>query len=156
MNEGYEYIVVYKMKNVKSLVFGMITAVLAWVTLMVADIIDEFVIDTDSLLGGIVFFTIPIAMLVIYIIHNRKNNPSWKKLLLWFAGYLIAFLPIWGYMYESNNRREFFIEQHARSGFLDLNGLEYMFYGFSALIAFMVLCLGFHIIRIIIRLIRKK
>ena len=144
------------MKNVKSLVFGMITAVLAWVTLMVADIIDEFVIDTDSLLGGIVFFTIPIAMLVIYIIHNRKKNPSWKKLLLWFAGYLIAFLPIWGYMYESNNRREFFIEQHARSGFLDLNGLEYMFYGFSALIAFMVLCLGFHIIRIIIRLIRKK
>lgn len=152
IREGYKD----KMTYFKDIVYGILTAILAWVTLMVADIIDEFVIDTDSLLGGIVFFTIPIAMLVIYIIHNRKKNPSWKKLLLWFAGYLIAFLPIWGYMYESNNRREFFIEQHARSGFLDLNGLEYMFYGFSALIAFLVLCLGFHIIRIIIRLIRKK
>lgn len=137
--------------QVKTIIYGMLTAALAWTVLMIADTIDEFIIDKSCILGGVVFFVIPVVMLVIYIIHNRKCNPPVRNLLLWFAGYYIIFLPVWGYMYDSNNKRYFFIEQKARSSFLDLNGLEYMMYGFSALIAFTILCLIFHVIRFIIR-----
>ena len=95
-------------------------------------------------------------MQVIYIRHYRKNSPSWKNLILWFAGYCVTYLPIWDVIFNSVNNRHFFIEQHLGGGFLDLNGIEYMFYGFSTLIAFAALCAIFHMISFLIHLSKKS
>ncbi|SEQ18481.1 hypothetical protein SAMN02910369_01350 [Lachnospiraceae bacterium NE2001] len=140
----------------RSFLYGILSALAAWATLMLADAIDEYILRQESLLGAAVFFILPIAMLVIYIRHYRKNIPSWKNLILWFVGYCLAYIPTWIVIFDCVNKRRFFIEQHQASGILDLNGIEYMFYGCSTLIAFVALCIIYHVIRLIISLFKKS
>lgn len=130
-----------------NLLFGAGTALLAWVVLMVADAIDEYIIDESMLLGGFVYFGLPVVFFIWYAIHCVKNSPKAKALVLWFLGYHACFLPLWLIIGSAANSRKFFIEQKTRASFLDFNGIEYFFYGFSAAIAFTLLCLIFHGIR---------
>ena len=143
------------MKNIKQFIAGCITGTLAWALMTVADAADEYLLDTDTFLGFIVFVGLPIIMFIWYIIHYLHYHPKPKKLLLWFGGYFIAFLPIWWIIYNTVNNKTFFITQKDRSDWLNLNGIEYIFYGFTALIAFSVLCLIFHFIFIIIKKIKN-
>lgn len=143
------------MKNWKQILYGAGTVFFVWAVLTIADSIDEFLLNTDSFFGGIVFFTMPVIMLIKYIVHYVKKRPGAKRLLLWFAGYCIVFLPVWYIIYNAVNNYKFFIPQTGRSGFLNLNGIEYIFYGFSVLLAFTALCIVFHLVFFVIQIIKK-
>ena len=144
----------FKYKN--QLLGGAGTAVLLWLMLMAADFIDEVILNLDSSLGVIVFLATPFAMLVYYIIHYIKHKPQVSGLLVWFIGYYVCFLPLWMYFYTAVNNRSFFIIQKDRSDFFSLNGVEYIFYGFSVLIFFTAAVLVFHSVMGIIKCIKKQ
>lgn len=139
------------MEKFRTFLYGMGTAVFAWLALIVTDAVDEYMLNESCLLGSGVFFGLPIVMLIVYIKHNLRVRPGAGRLARWFAGYYIAFLPIWYFVYLSVNNNRFFIEQHKRASFLDLNGIEYIMYGYSTLAAFSALCLLFHVIWLIVR-----
>ena len=133
--------------KLKAFIFGALSALAVWAVLTVADSIDEYVINTGTMLGVIVYFTMPIAMVVVYIKHCIICDPPGKQLILWFAGYYILYIPIWMIIYNSVNHRDFFITQKTRGSFLDFNGIEYMMYGISTLIMFTLFCLIFLVIK---------
>lgn len=106
--------------------------------------------------GGIVFFFLPIAMYIKYIVHYIRQKPSGKKLVFWFFGYYVLFLPIWYIIEEKVNYNKYIIYQSKRGNWIDLNGIEYIFYGFSVLVAFTALCLIFHFIYFIVKKLKNK
>ena len=138
--------------RIKSFSAGLAAAFAAWGILTLADCFDEFVLDQDSYVGIFIFLTIPIAMTIIYIIHFLKKKPGIKNLISWFIGYTLLFLPVWLYICSGN----YFFPQKSRSSWLDLNGIEYLFYGWTAYCAFLVLCAVFHMIFFIVKKIRSK
>lgn len=136
----------------KQILGGACTALLMWGIEILCDIIDEYVLDTGNGLAAAAFFIAPFALFVWYIVHCIKEKPEGKKLLVWHISYAIVFLPIWLYMYPAVNYGYYFVDQAKRSDFMDLNGVELMWYGFSALVLFLVLCGLFHgVRRIVIR-----
>ena len=140
----------------RAILFGMASAFIVWAVFTLADTIDELVIDQSCVFGGIVFLASPIVMLIIYIRHYLRFKPNWKRLILWFLGYIIVFIPMWIVIFDFVNKRKFFIPQEPRGSFIDLNGIEYMFFGGSALIAFVIFCVIFHLIYFIIRQVKKN
>lgn len=143
------------MKKSKQFLLGGATAVSAWVLLTIADALDEYILDNATFFGGIVFVFLPIVMFISYIVHFINRKPSGKKLIFWFLGYYAIFLPLWYLISESVNENKFIVYQQKRGDWIDLNGIEYIFYGFSALLAFTALCLIFHFIYFIVKKLRK-
>lgn len=145
-----------KQKNHLSVLGGIAAGGLAWVLFMIADAIDEFILDYDSFLGFSLFFTFPIALLVLYLVHFFKQHPSWKKLLVWHGCYVASFgLILLAIQYAFDNDA-FIIPQYGRGDWLNLNGIEYLFYGVMAVGAFLVLCILFHIGYVIVKFIRNS
>ena len=143
------------MKYGKQFLFGCGTAFSAWAVLTLADTIDELLLDVATCFGINVFFGLPILMLIIYIIHFIKNKPKVKKLIFWFLGYYALFLPMWYVIEEVVNENKYIIYQEKRGDWIDLNGIEYIFYGFSVLLAFTGACLIFHFVYFIVKKLRK-
>ena len=144
------------MKYGKQFLYGCGTALSAWAVFIFADSIDEFLLDVASFFGGIVFFFLPVMMFIKYIVHYIRSKPVWKKLLFWFLGYYAVFLPIWLIIYDTVNNETFFIRQKRRAEWLDLNGIEYIFYGFTVLLSFTALCLIFHFVYYIVKKLKKR
>ncbi len=137
----------------KTIFCGILAAIAVWIPLLLADAFDEFILNADATMAGLVFFGMPFAMLALYIRHNRKEKPDAKKLTVWLLSYALAFLPIWFAFWETEG--ELIIPQASHSTFFNFNGIEYMFYGFSALCAFAALVLLYHAVVLITRLIMK-
>lgn len=129
---------------------------MSWAVLTLADAVDEYFFNTDTCLGAIVFFGMPITMFIAYVIHCLRKHPAAKELVFWFCGFYAVFLPLWLIVYYTVNENSFIVYQYDRSEWLNLNGIEYILYGFSALGGFSVLCLLFHIICLMIRHYKKK
>lgn len=136
------------MDKVRSVLYGIGAALVSWAVMIAADAFDEKILDKSTLTGGIAYFAVPALMLVVYIIHCNKRNPAASGLALWHAGFIGAFVPVWIYVYDSVNYNRFFVEQVKRGSFIDLNGLELMFYGITALAAFTAACGIYRLIRI--------
>lgn len=92
------------MDKVRTVLYGIGTALASWAVMIAADAFDEKVLDTSSLIGGIASFAVPAIMLVVYIIHCNKRNPAASVLALWHAGFTGAFVPVWIYVYDSVTR----------------------------------------------------
>lgn len=144
------------MKYKWQIIGGVMTTSIMWDLLCITDAFDEYVLDQSSLVGSLVFFLAPIALFVIYLLHFFKKRPAAAPLLVWHTSYTLSFIPVWIYMWCAVNSRHFFIKQFVRSSFLDLNGIEYMFYGATALCLFLILCLLFHIGRAIAAAVKKN
>ena len=143
------------MKYVNLIFKGCITSILAWLVITIADAFDELVLDADSFAGIIVFFGFPIVMLVKYILHYIKNKPERRDVIVWFGSFWIFFGILWWNVYNKVLDNEYIIKQEKRTDGINLNGIEYIYYGFTALIGFSVLCILFHLIHMIISKCRK-
>jgi hypothetical protein len=143
------------MQYAKQMLGVACTALLMWGVEILCDILDEYVLDTSDGLAAAAFFIAPVALFVWYIVHCIKSKPEGKNLLIWHISYAIVFLLVWLYMYPAVNNGYYFIDQAKRGNFMDLNGIELMWYGFPALFAFLILCILFHSIRWIIRICKK-
>lgn len=144
----------FKYKN--QILSGACTGLLVWVILTLADAFDEFILDTDSCICVIVFYFLPIAMFITYIVHNVKHKPSFKKLLIWFGSYCVVFLPLWWIIYDRIKQNTYIVLQRHRGEWWDFGGREYMLYGFWVCIDFSVLCLIFSLIYFIAQEIKKS
>lgn len=125
---------------------GELVGISAWLSLIICDAIDEIILDTGMCIGIFAFFLTPLVILTCYIVVYIKRKPSVRRLIGWHLRYGVVFSLLWLLMYRLIEKDEFFIYQEKRSDFIDLNGIEYVVYGFPALIAFIVLSLLFHII----------
>ena len=134
---------------------GLCTAVLIWLPLLFADMFDEWILNDSCTVGAIAFLLAPVALFVWYAVHCVKTKPEAKPLLVWHACYIALSLPLWGIIASLVNQHKWIIEQPGRASFMDMNGLEYIGYGFSALCLFEALCILFHIIRIVVKKCRK-
>ena len=138
--------------KLRAFICGAGSAVCAWTVLTLADVFDEYFLDVNTFLSSVVFCLIPFLLLFLYSRHVKKEEPKTGRLLLWFAGYYAAFVPLWIVIFDAVDNKRFFIRQTPRGAFLDFNGMEYMFYGVTALAAFTLFCLIYHLVRFI----RKK
>ena len=139
---------------------GVLYGILSWLLFIICDAIDEYILDVGMGLNVFVFFGLPIAVFIQYIIHTLKQKPTWKKLLIWHLGIITSFCPIWGICQVGANRNPtpmwFPVYQAKRGFFIDLNGIEYLFYGFTVLFCFWVACIVFHTIYAIVRHVKNN
>lgn len=147
------------MKN-RTFLYGALYGVISWVVFIIADAIDEYILDTGTALGAVVFFLLPIFAYIKYVHHVLTKKPAGKTLLRWHLGLTVAFMPIWGILQVGACRNPdpwwFPVQQFTRGDFLDLNGIEYLFYGFTVLVIFFILCAIFHAILHVVHKLKQK
>ena len=134
------------MKRSRSFGKGLIAGIVIWLFIILADAIDEFVLDVDSFLGINGSLVVLLCMIV-------KKKPHWKNILCFFTGYLITGAATGWIIWSALENETFFIEQtEKRCYFLCLNGIEYLLYPFITIGVFSVLCALFHAVYAIISL----
>ena len=133
------------MKYKKQVKNGICVSILVWLSLILADLIDEFVFCRGIFVVALDFVIMPFIMILCYIKFYITFKPQKKELLVWFGSYSFMYLVLWYVIFYMVNTDKF-IPQKSKSGSIDLNGIEYMFYGFSTLLFFSLLCIIFHII----------
>ena len=139
------------MKYIKSIFSGLLIGILAWLFLSIADAFDEYILNTDSFIGIIIFFGFPITMYIKYILHYIKEKPKHKMIILWLGSYSAVFVILWWNIYNKIVDNEYIIKQINRTDWITLNGAEYIFYGYSALIGYSIMCIFFHLVYMITR-----
>lgn len=141
------------MKKSRSFGKGLIAGIIIWLFIILADAIDEFVLDVDTFLGAWVSLVVLLCMIVAYIVYYIKKKPGWKNILCFFTGYLITGAATGWIIWSALENATFFIEQtRKRCDFLCLNGIEYLLYPFVTIGVFSVLCAVFHAVYAIISL----
>ena len=145
-----------KSKYKKQILSGVFTGLFVWIVLTIADAVDELILDEDYFIGAIVFVASPIIMFVSYIIHYNRYKPERKELFVWFASYFVAFSLLWLTIYYLLCDNNYIIKQKCRTEGIDLNRMEYICYGYSALIGFIVFCIIFHCAHIFKNICKKK
>lgn len=131
----------------RNLLYGAALGVMLEAILILADAIDEFIIDEDSFLSFILMFVLPVVVFVIYLIHLKKKTPSFKQLLPWYCGFVLTGLVFFYLGYEELYPFE---QTRERCMFLCLNGIEYILFPGFVFGGFLVLASLFHIIEQIV------
>jgi hypothetical protein len=138
------------MKYKPQIINGAIAAVIVWCCLMISDAIDEYILDKSVFISGFfAYLIVPIALFIKYALYSVTHKLKAKQYLVWHAAYTLAFIAIQIPIADCANNRTLFIEQQYRSSFIDLNGIEYIFYWSTALAGFTLLCAIFHVVRAI-------
>ena len=137
-------------KNNLSIMNGICIGVAAWIILLIADFIDEMILDKGFFVGLIIYMIVPVILLFYYIYNYIVYRPDWKKLLAWFGSYCVAFL-VSGLIVFILVNNELLIIQKYRGNGIYLNGMEYMFYEVPAIVVFGMLCIAFHMIYFMIK-----
>ena len=136
----------------KTMLWGFLSGIAVWLPLVLTDAVDEWLLDRSATLSAWTFLLMPVVLLIIYIRHYRNYQPTVKKIAVWMGFYAIAFIPLWVAFYETHG--DLIIKQGSRT-WMDLNGIELMFYGISAWIGFFVLIPLYHGIAALIHAVRK-
>lgn len=135
-----------------SFLTGLATTVIAWVILIICDMIDEIGLGKESLISFWMCVVVPVAMLVVFIIHYLKRKPSPLNIALWFAGFLPLGLASSVALCIFVTNQKFFVSNRCFGCyFMCTNGLEYIFYAISVFGAFTALSLVFVGIAAIVR-----
>lgn len=150
---GETLLVNFKFK--RQVIGGGSLGFLVWVILIIADAIDELILDKGFFIGAYVFVFIPIIMSIYYSVHYIIYRPKFKTLLIWFGSYCAVFLLLWLIIFSLVNNDMLIIQKHS-VGSIDLNGIEYMFYGLSVILFFFILCLIFHLVFAFVKRITKN
>lgn len=127
----------------KTVCYGLLSGAAAWIPLVIADWIDEKICDEGSGYGLVVFFAMPVLILLCYIVHVLRKKPAAKQLLAFLGCYIVTFSLLWLAFGATDGN--LLIEQKHRGDWIDLNGIEYIFYGFTALLALLLLIGLFHL-----------
>lgn len=69
------------MKKSRSFGKGLVAGIVIWLFIILADAIDEFVLDVDSFLGINGSLVVLLCMIVAYIVYYIKKKPGWKNIL---------------------------------------------------------------------------
>lgn len=77
------------MKRSRSLGKGLVAGIVIWLFIILADAIDEFVLDVDSFLGINGSLVVLLCMIVAYIVYYIKRSRT-GKYSVFFTGYLIT------------------------------------------------------------------
>lgn len=144
------------MKYKSQIINGAIAAVIVWCSLMISDTIDEYILDKSVFISGFAYLIVPIALFIKYALYGVTHKLKAKQYLVWHAAYTLTFILIQIPIADCANNRTLFIEQQSRSSFIDLNGIEYIFYWSTALAGFTLLCVIFHVVRIIRKRMTKE
>ena len=117
------------MKKSRSFGKGLVAGIVIWLFIILADAIDEFVLDVDSFLGINGSLVVLLCMIVAYIVYYIKKKPGWKNILCFFAGYLLTGAATGWIIWNALENETFFIEQtRKRCYFLCLNGIKRTMY----------------------------
>ena len=135
--------------NRHQILSGIGTGFLVWILLVIADLLDELMLDEGFLVGAFIYILVPIILLICYIFNYIVYKPKSRKVLIWFSSYGLTFIILWLFIFILVNN-DLFVIQKYRGYSIYLNGMEYMFYGISAVLAFGVLLLIFHLLIAII------
>lgn len=133
------------MKCRQQIIFGVCASILVWGIFILADLIDEYVLDSGILIGAINITILPFVMLSFYIKNYLQRKPRTKEIVIWFMSYSVMYLILWYTVFYLENIDKFITQKHE-SGIIDINGIEYTLYGFSTLILFIILCVVFHVV----------
>ena len=137
------------LNNRRQISSGIGMGFLVWMLLIVADLIDELVLNKGFFIGAFTYVLVPIVLLVCYIVNYILYKPKPRKVLIWFSTYCLTFIVLWLIIFILTNN-DLLVIQKYRGDSIYLNGIEYMFYGISAILAFGILLLIFHLINSII------
>lgn len=138
------------MKYKKQITSGICVSILVWLSLIIADFIDEIILNVGVFIGAFNFLVMPFIMIICYIRNYIQHQPKKKETLVWFVSYYVMYVILWCviiYLVDIDK----FIIQKKTPGVIDLNGIEYTFYGFSTLLFFTILSLIFHLVYYIIK-----
>lgn len=131
----------------KSALWGMLSALAVWLPVLLADCIDEFLRHGGSLCSLLTYPVIPVVLAVFYIRHHKNANPPRRNLAAWLLSYTAAFSLSWYLV-----RREIdvyyigvLIPQHVLGDGVKINGIEYVMYGFPAMVIFLAIVIAYHI-----------
>lgn len=72
------------MKRSRSFGKGLVAGIVIWLFIILADAIDEFVLDVDTLMGIWVSIVVLLCMFIAYIVFYIKKKPHWKNILCFF------------------------------------------------------------------------
>ncbi len=133
------------MKYKQQIIFGICASILVWGIFILADLIDEYILDSGVLIGAINIIILPFVMLSFYIKNYLQRKPPKKEIMVWFISYSVTYVILWYAIFYLEDVDKFIIQKH-NSEIIDVNGIEYTIYGFSTLIFFIVLCIVFHVI----------
>lgn len=142
------------MQYAKQMLGGACTALLMWGVMIIADLIDEFILDVNFEATAVAFYGAPLALFIWYVIHCCWKKPDIWHRLAWHVFYSVSFAILWIFGNIGGDIR-FGIPQEHRSEWIDLNGIEYAWYGFPALFAFLILCILFLGFRKIVEMLKK-
>lgn len=133
------------MKYKYQIFLGAFFSFLVWIIFVTADFIDELLLKEGTISTVLVFIIMPFFMLILYAIHYIRKKPMKTEQIIGFVSYYTTYFVIWAVIIIllSNNK---FIPQSRDPDIIDLNGIEYILYGFSTLLFFSLLCIIFHII----------
>ena len=137
-------------RNNLSIMNGICIGVAAWIILLIADFIDEMILDKGFFVGLIIYMIVPVILLCHYIYNYIIYKPGRKKLFAWFGSYCVAFLVSGLIVFILVNNGLLIIQKYRGDG-IYLNGMEYMFYGVPAIVVFGMLCIAFHMIYFMIK-----
>lgn len=142
----------------KNLLYGAVLGVMLEMILILADAVDEFIIDEDYFLSFILMFVLPVIVFVIYIIHMMKKTLSFKQILSWHCGLALTGLIFFYLGFEANLHTELypFEQTRERCSWLCLNGIEYVIFPGVAFGGFIILSALFHIIKWIVLKIKES
>lgn len=131
----------------RSALYGVLAALIVWLPLMLLDCIDEFLRHGGSLCSLLTYPVIPVVLAVFYIRHHKIANPPRRNLAAWLLSYTAVSSLAWYLV-----RREIdacyiglLIPQHVLGDGVGINGIEYMMYGFPAMVIFLVIVIAYHI-----------
>lgn len=144
------------MKNKYPVRFGgILSAVICWAVFILADFIDEIILNEDSFLGTFSILLAPIAA-VYYIVSCIKNKTDLVSLLFWnikfYVSAIVISVPIWVLVNDNN----WIIPQGSRSSFIDLNGLEYLLFAVLFFGSMLIITVIFHSVYAIVKAVRQN
>lgn len=138
------------MKYKRQIISGICVSLLVWGIFIIADFIDEIILNKGIFIGAVNIIITPFIMLICYSINYIKHKTTAKSSIIWFISYYVMYLILWFVIFYFEDIDKFIIQKH-QSGIIDLNGIEYTLYGFSTLIFFTILSLVFHLVYYIIQ-----
>lgn len=144
------------MENTKTFIKGGWAGLAIWCIITLFDAIDEYLIDTESLLGLIMCIVTPIGMALLYIVYYLKKKPLRLEILMWFSGFLLIGIVLGFIICNSVNYHKYIIDTSCHTcTLLCLNGIEYYIYAFSTIGGFTLISIIFHVIYAIVKHFRQ-
>lgn len=135
---------------------GILSATICWAVFILADFIDEIILNESIFLNKFVILCGPIAAAVYYIVGCIKNKPDLVSLLFWnikfYVSAIVISVPICMLVIDNN----WIIFQAARGSFINLNGVEYLVFTFWFFGSMLIITVIFHIVYAIVKAVRKN